>query len=891
MVDYLALWEGLAGASSAVAAFTLYRYMKLRTSYRNIVKTTLELDFDSVFYRSVVENMYHGFLMFDAKGSIHDVNDAYCHMTGYTKNEILGRNLEDLESPDTIGQTKRYLEAAKKYGGSNFRSVHLKRSGEPLPVEISASFHELGGEWYFGLVKDHTRQKIAESIDHVRRQLSQVLIDGNKELLLQKALDSIEGLTHSEIGYFHFFGKDENVIKMQIWSSNTLEKECFNERSGSIDILVNAGIWNEGVASRQPVLHNRQHGIRDAAGAGDCTFTLMRYMNIPIIRDDTVVAVLGVGNKASDYTPTDLHTAEKIGHIAYSFYMKQLAQEQIEFLAYYDTLTALPNRTQLTNRMEKVLDVARRFHRIFAVCYLDLDNFRSINERYGNAVGDRIIQVLASRLEEMTRQRDILARFGGDEFVMVLSDIKSVHECEMIVTDILYALALPVEYQKEQFYLSASMGITVYPKDNSDIETLIRHANYAMNQAKGKGKSSYSFYQPSEVEEKKEDEALLGEFVHGLGHDELLFHYQPKISLDSGEVTGFEALIRWNHPKRGLLYPIDFLHMVEETPYEIALSEWVIRKGIEKLAAWQEEGLDLVLSLNVSPRHIEHRSFYNFISSTLREYPQRVARNLELEILEVANISDIEQTSRVIQSCKELGLRFSLDDFGTGYSSLSYFHQLDVDVVKIDQNFVRHILDNAHAIEIIKGIHDIAARLDRPVIAEGVETLELGLILRGLGCRYAQGYGISKPMPESAVKGWLAEWSKGNEWYHLDDHMEHHPQSEINVAVYSYRRWFGQITRSFEGGAPFPELDYKGSQFYHWYTGLGKEKYGTNDPYGFIQNIYYDIFQLAKELKHLEEYEVHGEEEEEEHNRKAQDLFEELRSKGDDLIMWLGKLS
>jgi diguanylate cyclase (GGDEF)-like protein len=691
---------------------------------------------------------------------------------------------------------------------------------------------------------------IVEELANMRHELSKLTFEVNRDTLLQKALDRAEALTHSQIGFFHFFDEEAKEVSLQVWSTNTLEKMCFAEGNSAHYPLEKAGVWVDCVYSRTGVIHNDYLSLPHKKGLPEGHAPLVRFITVPIIRDDKIVAIVGVGNKKFDYIQDDVHIVEKIGHIAYSLYERQSAEQKIEFMAYYDTLTKLPNRTLLSQRIDEVLEQTQKNHQMFAVCYLDLDNFKPINDLYGHHTGDELLRLLALRLSENLHEGDTLARLGGDEFVFILANIGSMHRCEIIAEDILRSVAEPFEIDKKRLYVSGSIGITIYPNDLSDSDTLLRHADHAMYQAKTRGKSSYRFYELIENENKKANQNFLEEFIHALGSNQLKLHYQPKISLKDGKVLGFEALIRWQHPTRGLLYPSDFLHIIEDTPYEITLGEWVIATGLNKLFEWHTKEIDVHLSINISPKHINDPRFADYLENILKNYPKKIAHKLEIEILEIASIQNISDTAKVMQRCSALGISFSLDDFGTGYSSLSYFHQLPISVVKIDQNFVKDMLENNNGMEIVKGVLEMATRLDRFVVAEGVETLEIGVILMGLGCQYAQGYGIARPMDEFNVEGWLEEWSGEVSWHSLHEHTIYHPNSEINIAIYSHARWLEQIENSLKDETiPFPASDYTQCQFARWYRGIGKHKYSANETFAFIQKIHYELHAIAQQIQ------------------------------------------
>ncbi len=462
------------------------------------------------------------------------------------------------------------------------------------------------------------------------------------------------------------------------------------------------------------------------------------------------------------------HVNEMLAQIERRDEQLALHREELERIAHYDPLTGVPNRRLLADRLAQAIARARRSGKSMTVCYLDFDGFKPVNDQYGHTGGDILLVEIAERLGEVLRAEDTLARLGGDEFVMIFSELAQPEECHAILSRVLAAVSAPVAIAGIPVSISASIGATLFPADNVDADTLLRHADQAMYRAKEAGKNRYHLFDPGLDRELQARSLHQHRLREALKNDEFVLHYQPKVDLVSGAVIGAEALIRWQHPERGLLPPEDFLHYLYESDLEIPVGDWVIDTVLKQIKAWNAVGLALTVSANVSAAHLLHADFSERLRLSLERHPEVARQDLELEILETAALADMEKAIQVLARCRRLGVRFALDDFGTGYSSLTYFRNLPVDILKIDRSFVRNILDNPDDLGIVESVIKLAAAFNRPVIAEGVETLAIGTMLVGLGCRLAQGYGIAHPMPAAQFPGWTDAWRSEAAWLCMD---------------------------------------------------------------------------------------------------------------------------
>lgn len=434
------------------------------------------------------------------------------------------------------------------------------------------------------------------------------------------------------------------------------------------------------------------------------------------------------------------------------------ANSALQLSAHYDPLTELPNRILLSDRMQQAMTKCVRRNQMVAIAFIDLDGFKVINDGYGHDVGDQFLQQIAQQLKLSLREGDTLAHIGGDEFVAVIEELNEIKDSHTILSRLLDAATKELIVNGTLLRVSASIGVTFYPQNNDSPDQLLRQADQAMYKAKQLGKNRWHIFDVEQDVAIKNRHEELERLRLALENEEFILFYQPKIDLRSKEVIGMEALIRWQHPEKGILPPAAFLPVLEQDALSIELGEWVIKSALEQLEIWRSMALEIPISVNISPLQLQHADFVSRLETVLTGFPVLNAHSLEFEILESSALQDINLVSGVIGECNQLGVTFSIDDFGTGYSSLTYLKRLPTEYLKIDQSFVRDMLIDVDDRTIIQGIIELAKAFDLKVIAEGVETPAHGEELLALGCFLAQGYGIAKPMPARAVPAWLMGW-------------------------------------------------------------------------------------------------------------------------------------
>ncbi|MEK6245828.1 MAG: EAL domain-containing protein, partial [Pseudomonadota bacterium] len=432
------------------------------------------------------------------------------------------------------------------------------------------------------------------------------------------------------------------------------------------------------------------------------------------------------------------------------------AEEELARLAHYDTLTGLPNRVLLQRRLKRAMARADRGQTLLAVIFLDLDQFKEINDSLGHAGGDAVLKEAALRLESCLRLTDTVARLGGDEFTILLEDVRSVDEISRVAGKLLGAIAERADVAGHELHLSTSIGVTVYPLDDHDADTLLRNADLAMYHAKQEGRNNVQFFSRdmSERTEKRVD--LLARLRGAIARHELQLHYQPQVDIRSGHIIGVEALLRWNDPERGLVSPAQFIPLAEDTGLIVPIGEWVLREACGQAKRWLDAGLGpLAMAVNLSPRQFRQKNLVQMVAGILAETGLPPAC-LELEITESTMMHRAEEAAVGLRALHALGVQISLDDFGTGYSSLAYLHRFPVHTLKVDQSFVRDIKSDRDDAAIVSTVITLARQMGLKALAEGVETEAQLSFLRARGCDSFQGYLFSRPQPAAEIEALLA---------------------------------------------------------------------------------------------------------------------------------------
>jgi diguanylate cyclase (GGDEF)-like protein len=461
------------------------------------------------------------------------------------------------------------------------------------------------------------------------------------------------------------------------------------------------------------------------------------------------------------FAPLPVERRDEMGSLLDDFneliLWRKKAEHQMEYLAHHDILTGLPNRVLVQDRFVHVKSQAERDGLKLALFFLDLDGFKTINDSLGHGVGDALLRQIAERLRSCVRESDTICRLGGDEFLVLLSNVSSADDTVPVLLKLLESLREPVYVDGRELSTSVSIGAAIYPDDGRDFDTLLKKADMAMYRAKDAGRNTYRYFNEQMNDEAVEQLALRSDLRHALERSEFVLHYQPQIDLTTGRVLGAEALVRWNHPVQGLVPPGRFIPAAEESGLIIPLGAWVMQEACRQTAAWRRAGLPpLVMAVNLSAVQFRRGDVEQTVTSVL-EMAGLPPQALELELTESILIHESENVLATVRRLKQQGVRFSIDDFGTGYSSLSYLKRFEIDKLKIDRSFVRDLAVDADDAAIVRAIIQMARSLGLSTIAEGVETDEMLSRLRAFGCDEAQGYYFARPMPAQEFEHYLRE--------------------------------------------------------------------------------------------------------------------------------------
>lgn len=661
-----------------------------------------------------------GIALTDMKGRYIEFNEAFRAISGYSADELKTLDYWTLTPKEFEQDEMLQLESLQRLGRYGpYEKKYCRKDGSLISINLNGRLvNEPDGQRYiWSIVEDISKRKQAEA----KLQLAASVFSHAREGIM--ITDAFSTIIEVNDTFCHVTGysREEALGKKPDFLHSDRQEQPFYAIMW--DELNAKGYWSGEVWNR------RKNGQ-----------TYAEMLTISAVHDSS--------GKIQNYVAlfTDISAIKE-------------HQQRLEHIAHYDALTGLPNRVLLTDRLQQAMIQCERHSQALAVLYIDLDGFKAVNDSYGHDIGDQLLIAVSKHLKDALREGDTLSRIGGDEFIAILVDLEQIAEFEPVLERLLRAAAQPVFINQISLQVSASIGLTLFPHDKADTDLLLRHADQAMYIAKQAGKNRYHVFDVGRDVAVKTQFENIERIRYALDQGEFVLHYQPKVNLKTGKVMGAEALIRWQHPEQGLRPPADFLPIIENHSICVALGEWVIDSALTQLSEWSSKGLKLSVSVNIDAYHLQQQDFPARLSALLSKHPDIQPDCLELEILESSALQDMAAVTEIMHTCREMGVHFALDDFGTGFSSLTYLRRFPADILKIDQSFVRDMLDDPDDLAIVSAVIGLATAFKRQVIAEGVETMAHADMLLSMGCELAQGYGIARPMPAMGFSDWMINWS------------------------------------------------------------------------------------------------------------------------------------
>ena len=669
-------------------------------------------------YRLLVERMREGLVQADNDGVLQFVNDRFCEMVGYTREELVGAKGELLLAySEDVTLMREKTRLRMRHVADQYEVRVRRKDGTVVWMEIGgapvvdAAGNAVGS---IGVHNDVTERRMAE--EALRES------EARYRLMAENSTDMISRTSNKGIILY----ASDACRRLLGYEPSEIVGRSFYDFIFELD--------REEVRYLSALIHE----------TGPTTFAYRVEK-----KDGSLVWFETTSRSVRDALTGKIR--EIVG-VSRDVTERKRVEEQIEYQAYHDALTGLPNRRLFRDRLTVALAHARRLKNPLAVMFLDLDRFKVVNDTLGHSTGDELLKAIAARLQASLREEDSIARMGGDEFTVLLADLKTPDDAAKIALKVLETVALPLQIDGTELFITTSIGIALFPSDGDTAEMLLANADHAMYRAKDAGRNSYQMFTPAMNSRALERLSLENDLRHALERGELELHYQPQINIVSGRVMGVEALLRWNRPGFGLVSPMDFIPIAEETRLIVPIGEWVLREACRQAKAWQgDRPSGFRMAVNLSPRQFQHSDLPQVIASAL-ELSGLAPGDLELEITESLAMQNTSRTISTLHRLREMGVQIAIDDFGTGHSSLNYLRSFPIDSVKIDQEFVQEIEASAPDRAIVSAVIGMARGLRLRVTAEGVETDHQLAFLREQGCEEVQGFLFGEPVPATAFQ-------------------------------------------------------------------------------------------------------------------------------------------
>lgn len=689
------------------------------------------------------------------------VSEGLWRVSGILPEQVVGKTRKDLLlEADTLNEAQwdehmRVLESHKPFQNLEYKVLGSDRRWHWFSISGEPMFDESGKfKGYRGTGKEISERKQAEALNLGQARVLEMMAAGAALAdVLTSLVEVIESQSEGMIGSVLLL--DEDGVHMRSGATDRLP-EAYARALDGAPIGPAAGSCGTAMYRRERVIVSDIEHDPLWSQARDLALPhgLRACWSTPILAQEGHVlgAFAMYYREVREPTAAELRLADFAARITGIAIERKRAEQRISYMAHHDALTGLPNRILLQDRLVQAVAQAQRAGNMVAVMFIDLDYFKHINDSLGHPVGDRLLQAVAKRLETCLRKGDTLARLGGDEFVLVLPAVDDNHAATVVAQKIMDVLKSSFHVDAHELHIGGSIGISLYPHDGEDADALMRAADTAMYHAKGKGRANYQFFTASLNAAAQHRLAIANQLRHALPRGEFSLHYQPQIDMERNRIVGAEALLRWHHGDRGLVSPVEFIPIAEETGLIVPIGEWVMREACAQLRRWRDAGhADFTMAVNLSPRQVMQPGFADLVARILDDAGVP-ASALEIEITESILMHPTEENLAPLMRLSEMGVQLSVDDFGTGYSSLSYLKRFPIDTLKIDKSFIHGIGQAQDNTAITTAIIAMAHSLHLKVIAEGVETAEQAAFLRAHQCVYAQGYYYSRPVPADAFE-------------------------------------------------------------------------------------------------------------------------------------------